>query len=87
MDRATGFPGCRPPRDRRTRAADALVDSIIRGLNSVQPPYTIRIAGSAKVPSEIRKEIEALAQDIKDARRWRANHRHDDIEVAIEIVP
>jgi hypothetical protein len=53
----------------------------------VKPPYTIRIAGSAKVPSEVRTVIDALAQNIKDARRWRANHRYDDVDVAVDVVP
>ena len=81
VHRAIGAP------ERQSLEADALVDAMIRGLNSVQPPYTIRVTGSAKVPSEVRKEIAALSQIIKDARRWRANHRYDDVEVAIEIVP
>jgi hypothetical protein len=79
--RAIGAP------EQQSLEADALVDSIIRGLNCVPPPYTIRIAGSAKVPSEVGKEIAALSQILKDTRRWRTNHRCDDVEVAIEIAP
>jgi RNAse (barnase) inhibitor barstar len=65
---------------------DAIVDSIVRG-GSVQPPYTIRIVGTAKADSKVKTEIEALAKALKDARLWRHNHRHDDIEVTVEIVP
>jgi hypothetical protein len=61
---------------------DAIVASIVRG-GSVKPPYTIRVVGAAN--SEVKTEIEALAKALKDARLWRHNHRHDDVEVAIEI--
>jgi hypothetical protein len=81
VGRATGAP------EGHGSDADAIVNTMSRGLNSVEPPYTIRIAGTTKLPSAVRKEIEALAQIIKDARLWRANHRHDDIEVVIEITP
>jgi hypothetical protein len=65
---------------------DTIVDSMVRGgINSVQPPYTIRIVGTAMVDSTIKKEIETFAQIIKDARLWCTNHRHGDLEVAIEI--
>lgn len=67
---------------------DAIVDSMVRGgINSVQPPYTIRVVGTAKADPKIKAEIETLAKALKDARLWRHNHRHDDVEVAIEIAP
>ncbi len=65
---------------------DAIVDSMVRG-GCLEPPYTIRIVGTAKADSKVKTEIEALAKALKDVRLWRHNHRHDDIEVAIEIVP
>ena len=66
--------------------SDIIVDSMVRGINLLQPPYTVRVTGTAKVDSKIKSEIETLAKALKDARLWRHNHRHDDIEVAIEIV-
>ena len=67
---------------------DAFVDSMIwGGMGSVKPPYTVRVVGTSKVNSEVKKEIEILAQVIKDARLWRYNHRHDDVEVTVEITP
>jgi hypothetical protein len=65
---------------------DAIVDWMVRG-GGAKPPYTIRIAGTAKAPCEVGKEIEALAKALKDASLWRHNHRYDDIGVAIETAP
>ena len=67
---------------------DAFVASMTgSGTNSLKPPYTIRIFGTAAIASEIRTEIETLAQALKDAHIWRRNHRHDDFEVTLEIAP
>jgi hypothetical protein len=67
---------------------NAAVDSIVwGGINGVQPPYTIRVVGTAKLAPEIRQEIELLAKEIaehrEDHRRWRKK----DVEVALELVP
>lgn len=66
---------------------NAAVDSIVwGGINSVQPPYTIRVVGTARLPPEVRGEIELLAKEIaehrEDYRRW----RKQDVEVALELV-
>jgi hypothetical protein len=67
---------------------DAIVDSIIRNdVHSVQPPYTIRVVGTVKLDPKIKMEIETLAKALKDTRIWRANHRYEAIDVAIEIAP
>ena len=78
--RAIGAP------ERQRLDVDAIVDSMVRG-GSVQPPYTIRVVGTAKVDPKIKTEIKTLAKALKDARQWRANHRYDDIEVAVETAP
>jgi RNAse (barnase) inhibitor barstar len=65
---------------------DALVDAMVRGgMNSVEPPCTIRIVGATNVNSKIKTEIETLAQALENTRLWRTNHRLGDVEVAIEI--
>jgi len=63
---------------------DAIVEAMVRG-GSLEPPYTIRIVATAKADSKVRTEIEALAKALKDTRIWRANHRCDTLDVAIEI--
>ena len=65
---------------------DVLVGAMLRG-GSAETPATIRIAGTAKAPAEVRGEIEALTKALEEARLWRHNHRYDDIGAAIEIVP
>ncbi|MGC9953962.1 MAG: hypothetical protein ABSD21_06770 [Rhizomicrobium sp.] len=82
LRRAVGVP------EGRGSDVDAIIESIVRsGTNSVEPPYTIRIVGTANADSKIKTEIEALARALEDVRLWRHNHRHKDVEVAIEIDP
>jgi len=82
LSRAIGAP------ESRGLDVDAIVDSIIRNdVNSVRPPYTIRVVGTVKLDPKIRMEIETLAKALEDTRIWRANHRYDAIDVAIEIAP
>ena len=69
LRRAIGAP------EENGRNVDAIVDSMIRGgMNLVEPPYTIRIVGAAKIASEIKTEITALAQavsgDVTAFRSW-----------------
>jgi len=66
---------------------DALGETMIGGAVSLETPCTIRIAGTAQVPSAIRNQIVALTQMTEDARRWRDNHRYGAIGVTIEILP
>ena len=48
---------------------DAFLDSMIwGGINSVEPPYTVRIEGAACLPEEIRSKIELLKQELAEAR-------------------
>jgi RNAse (barnase) inhibitor barstar len=61
---------------------DILIDAIVEDANT---PYTICIRGIAD--TDIKANVEALASTLRDVRRWRRNHRYDDIGVAIEIAP
>jgi RNAse (barnase) inhibitor barstar len=62
---------------------DILIDAIV---GNAHPPYTIRISGIAKADANIKANVKALASTLRDVRRWRRNHRYDDVGVAIEIV-
>jgi Barstar (barnase inhibitor) len=65
---------------------DALVDSMIwGGINAVEPPYTIKISGAAKLPKDVRDEVELAKQVLADGRVDYRSRRGDDVEVAIEI--
>lgn len=67
---------------------DALVDSMIwGGINAVEPPYTIKIAGVGTLPEEIRDEVELAKRVLADGREDYRSRRGGDVEVAIEIEP
>ena len=63
---------------------DILIDAIV---GEATTPTTIRIRGIAKVGADIKANVKALASTLRDVRRWRRNHRYDDIGVSIEIAP
>ena len=66
-------------------SANALVDSMIwGGMNAVEPPYTVRIVGTAKLPDDIRNTIELVKQDLTDARAEFRRVRGEDVEVQFE---
>jgi RNAse (barnase) inhibitor barstar len=63
---------------------DILIDTIV---GDAHLPYTIRISGIAKTGADIKANVKALAATLRDVRRWRRNHRYDDVGVVIELVP
>jgi hypothetical protein len=66
---------------------DALVDSMIwGGINTVEPPYTVRIYGAAKLPKDVRDEVELTKRVLADGRVDYRSRRSGDVEVVIEIV-
>lgn len=65
---------------------DAWVDSMIYGgMNAVEPPYIVRIIGTADCPAGLLKEINLLADVIRDARAWKLQHYAKDVEVGFRI--
>src|SRR5438046_9824366 len=63
---------------------DAFVDSMVwGGMNDVEPPYTVRVVNTARVPTEVRDYISLMVSLIRDAREWRFRNRGDDIGVSI----
>jgi RNAse (barnase) inhibitor barstar len=63
---------------------DILIDAIV---GDAHLPTTIRISGIAKADATIKAKVNALASTLRDVRRWRRNHRYDDVGVVIELVP
>ena len=52
------------------RSLNALVDSMIfGGINAIDPPYTVRIVGTAHLPSELKSEIDYTVDAIRKVRR------------------
>jgi hypothetical protein len=67
---------------------NALVDSMIwGGINAVQPPYTIKIVGSAALPKDVRDQIEVAKKDLAKARMEYDDRCGGEVEVGIEIEP
>jgi RNAse (barnase) inhibitor barstar len=67
------------------RNLNALLDSMIwGGINAIEPPYTIRISGLAKLPNDIRNEVEMAKQDLAQGRMDFRRLRGRDIEVIME---
>ena len=62
----------------------AFVDSMIwGGINSIDPPYLIKVINTPGVPSEVINYISLMASVIKAGREWRCTHRGTDIEVSL----
>lgn len=67
---------------------NALVDSMVwGGINAVEPPYTIKIVGSAGLPEDVRDQIEVVKEDLAKARIEYHNRCGNDVEVVIQIEP
>jgi hypothetical protein len=65
---------------------DAFVDSMIYGgINSVEPPYVVRIINISDVPKEVADYISLMISVIQQARKDRLQRRGDDIEVSISV--
>jgi hypothetical protein len=52
----------------------------------VQPPYEVRVSGTAKLRGHERGEIELLARLLAEARFEFRDRRGRDIEVSLEIL-
>jgi hypothetical protein len=64
---------------------NALVDSMIwGGINSIEPPYTVKITNTGSVPGDVAEVIRDLASYLRKQREWRLLHRGDDVAVSIE---
>lgn len=70
------------------KSPDALIDSMIwGGINSVEPPYIIRISGTATLSKELRDRIGLIKQVLAEGRMDYRSRRGGDVEVAIEVEP
>jgi RNAse (barnase) inhibitor barstar len=76
---ALGAPKC------HGRNLNALVDSMVwGGMNSIEPPYTIRILRADRIPKGVRDEIELAKDAIAQGHRDFRARRGSDIGVYIE---
>jgi hypothetical protein len=62
------------------------IDSMIYGaINSLEPPYLIRIIVTEAVPCEVREYIDLMVSELRTARDWLRAQGGDE-EVSIEVV-
>ena len=67
---------------------DALIDSMVfGGINSVTPPYTIRISGTANLPTNVREELQVAKEALEEGRKDFRSLKGRDVQVGIEIDP
>src|SRR5690242_17277259 len=65
---------------------DAFIDSMIwGGVNSVEPPYCVRIVGSEHAPEDVRDYIQLTISALMDGRADRAARGRDDVDVSLAI--
>jgi hypothetical protein len=63
----------------------AFIDSMIwGGMNSIEPPYTVRIEGTANLPEKVRNEIELLKQALARGRPYFFEAEGHQAEVYLE---
>jgi RNAse (barnase) inhibitor barstar len=68
------------------RNVNAVVDSVVwGGINSVQPPYTVRVSGMKNIPKQVREDIELVERCLGEARAEFQTRRGHDVEVHFEI--
>ena len=64
---------------------NALIDSMIwGGINSIEPPYKIKIHGLRSTPHSVREHVNLVKQGIAEARTEYHRRRDADIDVSIE---
>ena len=64
---------------------NALIDSMIwGGINSIEPPYKIKIHGLRSTPHSVREHVNLVKQAIAEARTEYHRRRDADIDVSIE---
>jgi hypothetical protein len=67
---------------------NALNDSMIwGGINKLEPPYTIRISGTSRVPGRLRDEMELADKSISLGREDFRSQNGCDIDVYFELLP
>ncbi len=67
---------------------NALIESIIWGdINAVDPPYTLRIRGTANLPPDVAEELGWLKEGVEEGREEFAVRKGHDIDVDVELLP
>lgn len=66
----------------------ALIDSMIYGgINSVHPPYIIRIRGARRWPPAVRAEVQMLVEQIEYHRGFLRRNYGKEADIQFELIP
>ena len=67
---------------------NALTESIVWGeINAVEPPYVLRIHGTATLPPDVAEELGWLKEGVTDGRAEFNVRRGHDVDVDVELLP
>lgn len=65
---------------------DAVLDSVVwGGMNAIDPPYKIRVSGTASLPISTRNKIELLKAELDKELEFRRARGHE-VDVEFEIL-
>jgi len=68
------------------RSPDALLDSMIwGGINSIEPPYRIRISGTKGIPKDVLDHIELMKELVIEHRAECHARQGRDVDISLEI--
>lgn len=66
---------------------NALIDSMVwGGINTIEPPYTVRIIHADNLPSRVKQEVADTARYVLEARGEYRQERAEDVVVAFEVI-
>ena len=66
---------------------DAIIDSIVfGGINSLEPPYIIRIHNTSDLPEDVKLELSTAEQALAEARAEYLERRGTDCGTRFEVV-
>jgi hypothetical protein len=67
-------------------SADALIDSMIwGGINTLEPPYVVRVLNGAKMPPAVSEEVHFLEEALRRHRLEYRRRNGRDVAVEFEI--
>lgn len=73
--------------DGHGNCTEAFLDSMVwGGMNSVEPPYTVRLSGTDGLPVDVKDAIDELTKALPNARLDHVKLRGSDVDVSIEVL-
>ncbi len=67
---------------------DALLDSMIwGGINTLEPPYAVKVVGTSALPKAVLAEVELARTALAKERQEFRERKGRDVEVEFEICP